>query len=315
MSGRHGSELAARRVSHVAATALSSAAVVVALAPLVSILGYVALRGVAGLSPSFFLEPIGARGAGMANAIFGTVELVALASVIGIPVGIAAGLYLSEYRATQLARAARFCADVLAGVPSILVGIVVYAVVVVRLRHFSALAGAIALAIVMLPLVARTTDELARTVPDALREAALALGAPRWRIAIHIVLRTAAPGIRTGCMLAVARVCGETAPLLFTAYANRFWNTTLLEPTSSLQVQIFTYTLTPNEDWHAQAWAAALVLVAIVVVLGLLARRVTPREARGPASAARRCAPRSSRRGSAASARSSTSRCRSSNAR
>ncbi len=274
----HESAYSARKLASRAATIFCGLAVVLALVPLASIVGWVAQRGLAGLSPSFFLRPIGEQGAGMANAIFGTVELVLLASAMGIPVGIAAGVFLAEYRATPLARAARFCADVLAGVPSILVGVVVYAVMVVRMKHFSALAGAVALAMLMLPLVARTTDELARTVPDSLREAALALGAPRWRIAIHVVLRTAAPGIRTGCMLAVARVSGETAPLLFTAYNNRFWNETLLEPTSSLQVQIFTYTLTPNESWHAQAWAAALVLVAIVVVLGALARRAMPPE-------------------------------------
>lgn len=270
------SAYSARKLADRAATLLCLAAVVVALIPLASILGYVVQRGLAGLSPSFFLEPVGARGAGMANAVFGTVQLVVLASAMGIPLGIAAGLYLAEYRFSPLARAVRFCADVLAGIPSILVGVVVYATLVVRMKQFSALAGAAALAILMLPIVARTTDELARTVPDSLREAALALGAPRWRIAIHVVLRTAAPGIRTGCMLAVARICGETAPLLFTAYSNRFWNDSLLRPTSSLQVQIFTYTLTPNEDWHAQAWAAALVLVTFVVVLGVLARRLTP---------------------------------------
>jgi phosphate transport system permease protein len=163
-------------------------------------------------------------------------------------------------------------------VPSIIVGVVVYATIVVRMHHFSTFAGAGALAILMMPLVARTTDELARTVPESLREAALALGASRWRIAIHVVLETAAPGIRAGCMLAVARVCGETAPLLFTAFNNRFWNESLSDPTASLQVQIFTYTMSPYEDWHAQAWAAALVLVALVVVLNLAARRVL----RGP---------------------------------
>ncbi len=264
-----GRKLAAR-----AATVASSIAVVLALLPLFAILGWVASHGARALSLSFFREPIGASGAGMANAIFGTIQLVVLASAMGIPLGIAAGLYLAEYRSTRLARAVRFCADVLAGVPSILVGVVVYAVVVVRMQQFSALAGAGSLAIVMLPLVARTTDELARTVPDSLREAALALGAPRWRTAIFVVLRTAAPGIRSGCLLAVARVCGETAPLLFTAYNNRFYNETLFDPTSTLQVQIFTYTMTPNDDWHAQAWAAALMLVAIVVVLNVLARRL-----------------------------------------
>jgi phosphate transport system permease protein len=210
----------------------------------------------------------------MANAIVGTLELVALASAMGVPVGIAAGLWLAEYRAAPLARAVRLAADVLAGVPSILVGVVVYATLVVRMRHFSAFAGAIALAVLMLPIVTRTTDELARAVPESLREAALALGAPRWRTALHVVLRTAAPGIRAGCMLAVARVSGETAPLLFTAFNNRFWSESLLDPTSTLQVQIFTYTMSPYDDWHAQAWAAALVLVAIVFVLNLAARRV-----------------------------------------
>jgi phosphate transport system permease protein len=274
------SAYSARKLSNRIATALSATAVAIAVLPLVSIFGFVATRGLSGLSLSFFFEPIGAQGNGMANAVFGTVQLVVLASAMGIPVGVVAGVYLAEYRSAPFARGVRFCADVLAGVPSILVGMVVYAAVVVRMKHFSVIAGAGALGILMLPLVARTTDELARTVPDSLREAALALGAPRWRIAVSVVLKTAAPGIRTGCMLAVARVCGETAPLLFTAYNNRFWNESLLDPTSSLQVQIFTYTLTPNEDWQAQAWAAALVLVALVVMLGVIARRLTPKEVR-----------------------------------
>jgi phosphate transport system permease protein len=271
-----GRKLAAR-----AATVACCAAVAIAIVPLLAMLFYVAKRGLGALSVSFFTDlprPVGERGGGMANAIGGTIELVGLASLMGIPIGIAAGLFLAEYRATPLARAVRFSADVLAGVPSIIVGVVVYATVVVRMQHFSTLAGAAALAILMLPLVARTTDELARTVPESLREAALALGASRWRIAIHVVLRTAAPGIRAGCMLAVARVCGETAPLLFTAFNNRFWNESFEDPTSSLQVQIFTYTMSPYDDWHAQAWAAALVLVAMVVVLNLAARRVL----RGP---------------------------------
>ncbi len=272
---------AGRKLAARVATTLCSLAVVLALIPLVAILVYVAKRGLGALSLAFFTSlprPVGETGGGMANAIFGTIELVGLASLMGIPIGIAAGLFLAEYRTTWLARIVRFCADVLAGVPSILVGVVVYAVVVVRMQHFSTFAGALALAILMLPLVARTTDVLARTVPDSLREAALALGASRWRIAIHVVLRTAAPGIRAGCMLAVARVSGETAPLLFTAFNNRFWNESLSDPTSSLQVQIFTYTMSPYDDWHAQAWAAALVLVGLVVVLNLAARRVL----RGP---------------------------------
>jgi phosphate transport system permease protein len=272
---------AGRKLAARAATAASCIAVAIALVPLLAILVYVAQRGLGALSVSFFTElprPVGEHGGGMANAIVGTLELVGLASVMGIPIGIAAGLFLAEYRATLLARVVRFSADVLAGVPSIIVGVVVYATIVVRMQHFSTFAGAGALAILMLPLVARTTDEMARTVPESLREAALALGASRWRIAIFVILETAAPGIRAGCMLAVARVCGETAPLLFTAFNNRFWNESLSDPTASLQVQIFTYTMSPYEDWHAQAWASALVLVALVVVLNLAARRVL----RGP---------------------------------
>lgn len=263
-----GRKLAAR-----VATVAASTSVVLALLPLFAVLGYVATRGMRGLSVAFFTQQIGSSGAGMANAIVGTIALVCLASAMGLPLGIMAGLYLAEYRATRLARSVRFAADILAGVPSILVGVVVYALVVVWMKQFSAFAGAASLAIVMLPLVARTTDELARTVPDTLREASLALGAPRWRTALFVVLPTAAPGIRSGCLLAVARVCGETAPLLFTAYNNRFYSESLLDPTSTLQVQIFTYTMTPNDDWHAQAWAAALVLVAFVVVLNVVARR------------------------------------------
>jgi phosphate transport system permease protein len=277
MSAELDTAYAGRKLAARAATAASCAAVAIALVPLLAILLYVAQRGLGALSVAFFTQlprPVGEQGGGMANAIVGTLELVGLASLMGIPVGIAAGLFLAEYRAAPLARVVRFSADVLAGVPSIIVGVVVYATVVVRMHHFSTFAGAGALAILMLPLVARTTDELARTVPESLREAALALGASRWRIAIHVVLKTAAPGIRAGCMLAVARVCGETAPLLFTAFNNRFWNESFSDPTASLQVQIFTYSMSPYDDWHAQAWAAALVLVALVVVLNLAARRV-----------------------------------------
>jgi len=265
---------AGRKLGDRIARGLASTAVAVALFPLFAIFLYIAGRGVSALSFAFFFESIGARGTGMANAILGTIELVLLASLMALPLGVAGGLYLAETRTTRLSRAVRFGADVLAGVPSILVGVVVYAVVVVRMKHFSAFAGAAALAIVMLPLVTRTTDIVARTVPDSLREAALALGASRWRTALFVVLRTAAPGVRSGCMLAVARACGETAPLLFTAYNNRFWSESLLEPTATLQVQIFTYTMTPRDDWHAQAWAAALVLVTFVVVLNIVARRL-----------------------------------------
>lgn len=268
---------AGRKLAARAAAAASGLAVLIAAVPLLAVTLYVVKAGLGALSIAFFTElprPVGESGGGMVHAIVGTLELVGLASVMGIPIGIAAGLFIAEYRTTWLARAARFCADVLAGVPSILVGIVVYAVVVVRMHRFSTFAGALSLAILMLPLVTRTTDELARTVPESLREAALALGASRWRIAIHVVLRTAAPGIRAGCMLAVARVSGETAPLLFTAFNNRFWNESLFDATSSLQVQIFTYTMSPYADWHGQAWAAALTLVGLVIALNLGARRL-----------------------------------------
>ena len=268
---------AGRKLAARAAAAASGLAVLIAAVPLLAVTLYVVKAGLGALSIAFFTElprPVGESGGGMVHAIVGTLELVGLASVMGIPIGIAAGLFIAEYRTTWLARAARFCADVLAGVPSILVGIVVYAVVVVRMHRFSTFAGALSLAILMLPLVTRTTDELARTVPESLREAALALGASRWRIAIHVVLRTAAPGIRAGCMLAVARVSGETAPLLFTAFNNRFWNESLFDATSSLQVQIFTYTMSPYADWHGQAWAAALTLVGLVSALNLGARRL-----------------------------------------
>lgn len=270
-----------RKYADRAARAVSAACVAMALVPLVALLVYVVRRGALALSPAFFVDlphAVGERGGGMANAIVGTVELVGLASAIGVPLGIAGGLWLAEYRDAPMSRAMRFCADILAGVPSILVGIVIYALVVVRMKHFSALAGALALAVMMLPLVARSTDTLARAIPPSLREAALALGAPRWRIAVHVVLPTISRGVRAGTMLAVARVAGETAPLLFTAFNNRFWSESLLDPTSSLGVQIFTYSMSPYDDAHAQAWAAALVLVAMVVVLDVAARRLLGRE-------------------------------------
>lgn len=269
-----------RRVADKVAVVLSFVAVGLALLPLVAILGYVTVRGLGALSVAFFttLPDPATRGGGIANAIAGTFELVLLATAIGVPTGVLAGLYLAEYRDSVLARGVRFCADVLAGVPSILVGVFVYATFVVGMRRFSGLAGAVALAIMMLPLVTRTTDELARTVPDSLREAAIALGAPRWRIALQVVLRTAAPGIRSGTLLAIARVCGETAPLLFTAFDNDFWSGSPLEPTSTMQVRIFFYTLSPSDDRHAQAWAAALVLVAIVMVLHLVSRLARRRD-------------------------------------
>jgi len=211
----------------------------------------------------------------MANAVAGTLLLVGLACAVGIPVGVLAGVYLAEFGRGRFATAVRFSADVMSGVPSIAVGIFVYTLVVLSMRRFSALAGGIALGILMVPTIMRTAEELLRLVPDSLREAGLALGLPKWRVILRVVLRTGASGIATGIMLAVARVAGETAPLLFTAFNNRFWSASLDRPIGSLPVQIYTYAVSPYEEWHRQAWAAALVLVGMVLVLNLLARLLT----------------------------------------
>ena len=267
-----------RRIVDRLARGACVAAVRVALVPLCSVLAYVAARGLAGLGWSFFTElprPVGELGGGMANAIVGTLVVVGLACLVGIPVGVLAGIYLAELGTGWLARGARFGADVMSGVPSIAVGIFVYTLVVLSMRRFSALAGGLALGVLMLPTVIRTTEELLRLVPASLREAGLALGVPKWRVILRVVLRTAAPGIATGVMLAVARVAGETAPLLFTAFNSRFWSARLDAPIASMPVQIYTYAVSPYEEWHRQAWAAALVLVALVLVLNILARVLT----------------------------------------
>lgn len=257
------------------ATIACGLAVVLASIPLVLIVAYVAKQGLVRFDASFFTglpKPVGEVGGGMANAIVGTLELVGLACLMGVPVGILSGVALSEFGTSRFGKIVRFSADVLSGVPSIVVGLFVYALIVVHQKHFSAFAGGVALAIIMLPTVTRTTEELLRLVPDSLREAALALGVPRWRATISVVLRTAAPGIATGVMLAVARVAGETAPLLFTAFNNRFWASALGEPTATLPVQIFTYAVSPYDDWRQQAWTGAFVLVLLVLVLNIAAR-------------------------------------------
>lgn len=247
----------------------------VAVLPLALVLWYVAQKGLAGVSVDFFTEmpmPVGELGGGMKHAVVGTLIVVALASAIGIPVGILAGVYLSEYGNNHLGQAVRFSADVMAGIPSITIGIFVYGLMVLTMGTFSAWAGAVALAIIMIPTIMRTTEEMLRLVPDHLREASLALGVPKRRTIVHVALRTAAPGIATGVMLAVARIAGETAPLLFTALGNQYFSTELDKPIATLPVQIYNYSISPYEDWHQQAWAAALVLVVMVLMLNLGAR-------------------------------------------
>jgi len=264
-----------RRIIDLSIRGACIAAVIVAIVPLALVLTYVAAQGIAGLNWDFFTQlpkPVGETGGGMANAIVGTLEIVGLASAIGVPVGILAGIYLSEFGNNRLGKSVRFAADVMSGVPSITVGLFVYGIIVLRTRQFSAWAGAVALAVLMLPTVTRTSEELLRLVPDSLREAALGLGVPRWRATLIVVLRTAAPGIATGVMLAVARVAGETAPLLFTAFGNRFWSASINQPTASLPVQIYTYAVSPYDEWHRQAWTAALVLVVLVLLLNVSAR-------------------------------------------
>jgi phosphate transport system permease protein len=244
------------------------------------ILVYLLKAGASSVNWNFFTKmpaPTGETGGGMANAIVGTLIIIAIASGVGLPVGIGAGLNLAEKRVTMLATTVRFLADVLNGLPSIVMGIFAWELLVKPVRHFSALAGGIALGAMMVPMVTRTTEEMVRLVPISLREAALALGYSRWRTALSIVLRTALGGIVTGALVAMARIAGETAPLLFTALGNQFWSTALRGPIAALPLQIFNYAISPYDEWHAQAWAGALVLVGIVFVISLAARVATRR--------------------------------------
>jgi phosphate transport system permease protein len=272
------SGLVRRRAVSVVMVTLTCVAAGVAVIPLLVILIYLLKQGAGALSLDFFISmptPVGEAGGGMANAIVGTLILIAIASVVGLPVGIGAGLYLAERRGTRLANLVRFLADVLNGLPSIVMGIFAWQFLVRPVGHFSALAGGAAIGAMMIPLVTRTTEEMVRTVPQSLREAALALGYPRWRTSLQIVLRTALGGIVTGVLVAVARVAGETAPLLFTALGNQFWSTKVTQPIAALPLQIFTYAISPYDEQHAQAWAGALVLIALVLVISLVARVVT----------------------------------------
>ena len=267
--------LARRRGTSALMVALTCAAAALAIVPLVAILAYLIKQGAGALSLDFFTNmprPVGEPGGGMANAIVGTLILIGIASAVGLPIGIGAGLYLAERGGTKLANLVRFLADVLNGLPSIVMGIFAWQFLVRPIGHFSALAGGAAIGAMMIPLVTRTTEEMVRTVPQSLREAALALGYPRWRTSLQIVLRTALGGIVTGVLVAVARVAGETAPLLFTAFGNQFWSTQVTQPIAALPLQVFVYAISPYDEWHAHAWAGALVLIGIVLVISVLAR-------------------------------------------
>ncbi|HXX38759.1 MAG TPA: phosphate ABC transporter permease PstA [bacterium] len=264
-----------RRITDRVMTYLCLGALLVAIAPLASVLGYVTLRGASSVTWDFFTHlpaPVGEAGGGMANALVGTLLLVALASCVGIPIGIFGGLYLSELGGGRFGWWVRFTADVLNGIPSIVIGVFIYALVVVPARHFSGIAGGIALGVMMIPLVMRTTEEMVKLVPASLREASYALGIP-WRVtALRVTLRTATAGVLTGIMLAVARILGETAPLLFTAFNNPFWSFRMDQPIASMTVQLYNYAISPYDDWHRQAWAAALVLMMLTLVLNVAAR-------------------------------------------
>jgi phosphate transport system permease protein len=269
-----------RRVVSHAVLVLCGAAVMLALLPLTLVLFYVVSQGIASLNWAFFTHmpaPVGEPGGGMGNAIVGTLLVTGLGAMFALPIGLLAGIYAAEYKGTRLASSVRFAADTLNGVPSIVVGVFAYGIAVLPFQRFSALAGGLALGIMMLPLVTRTTEELLLLVPSSLREGALALGATRARAVLTVVVPAAAPGILTGVLLALARVAGETAPLLFTAFNNRFFTMDVREPMSTLTVQVFTYAISPYQDWHRQAWAGALVLVAMVFTCSMLARLATAR--------------------------------------
>jgi phosphate transport system permease protein len=277
-----------RAATDSAVTGLAILATLLVIAPLMAIFGYLVYKGASSVNLDFFTKipkPVGEEGGGMANAIVGSAVLLALGTVIGVPVGIGGGIYLAEFgRGTKLANAVRFTADVLNGVPSIVMGMAAYALLVGPkvswlpfLGHFSAFAGGVALGIMMIPTVCRTTEEMLLMVPHAVREAALGLGVPNWRSVLSITVKTASPGIITGCMLAFARVAGETAPLIFTALGNEYWSLDLNQPIAALPLQIYKYALSPYDEWHRLAWAGALVLIVLIVLSVSLVRYVTSR--------------------------------------
>jgi phosphate transport system permease protein len=258
-----------RRAANSLVVGAAGLAVFLVLLPLGAIFAYLLYKGIGSLNWAFLTEtpkPVGELGGGMANAIAGSVYILLIASAIGVPVGIGAGIFLSEYGRNRLGNFIRFTADVLNGVPSIIIGIVAYGLVVLSQHHFSALAGGVALAIMMVPTIARTTEEMLLLVPIQVREAAYGLGVSRWRTTLSITLRTATSGVITGVMLAFARVAGETAPLLFTAFGNQYWNWNWGQPTAALPLQIFSYAISPFDEWHRQAWAGALILIVLIVI-------------------------------------------------
>ena len=267
-----------RKFKSALASSVAFLSALLVIAPLALVFFYLVKSGASAVNFDFFFHlpaPVGEKGGGMANAIVGTLELLALASIIGVPVGMLGGVYLAEYGSTRANAWLRFIADVLNGVPSITWGVVVYGMVVITFRTFSAYAGGLALGLMMIPLIMRTTEEVLLLVPNGYREAALALGVSRWKTIVHIVMKTASKGIITGILLALARVAGETAPLLFTAFGNRFWNRNLAEPIAALPLQIFSYAISPYDDWHRQAWAGALVLLVGIFLINILVRFLT----------------------------------------
>jgi len=268
-----------RFTNQIALGAIALAALLVTV-PLFLILGTVIYHGVGELNWAFLTQlpkPVGEEGGGMANAIVGSLLLLGYASLIGIPLGIGAGVYLAEYGRNRLGNVVRFTADVLNGVPSIVIGMTAYALVVVPQKHFSLLAGSVALGIMMIPTISRTTEEVLLLVPQSIREAALGLGIPQWRTIMSVVLKTASAGIITSIMLAFARIAGETAPLMFTAFGNQYWNLSANQPTSSLPLQIFTYAVMPYEQAHRQAWTGALVLISMIMITVIVFRFVASR--------------------------------------
>ncbi len=261
--------------------ALTAACAAATLSLLFVILGYIAWNGFSSLNWDFFTrlpKPVGVAGGGIANAIVGSAKVVGLAALLGIPVGVLGGVWLAEYGDNRLGFCVRYAADVLSGVPSIVIGVFAYALIVQPMKRFSALSGSVALAFIIIPMILRSTEEFVRLVPGTIREAGLALGLPRWKVTLRVVLPTASRGILTASLLALSRAAGETAPLIFTAFGNRFWDKGLLHPIATLPMAIYTYAISPYADWHRQAWAAALILMMVVLGVNVAARAVLGRQ-------------------------------------